>query len=240
MKKFIALALLSFPCFAQVVTLTVDSPWTVFGSGVKHTFAAVPLQLNSVGNLTAISGQRVAIGELKFQQSSVSVTFKGPALSSTTGFRVVGIRAYHEMSALSMSMPEHAINWLFHEPLLVPPGEKMTCRYDMPLIGFGALICAIGTVVPGPVVIPPPPPPPTTGVSAPDSKAPPLSQLVATDGAIWTLVSGQALRNGANTNNPYSPGIQYLYVSPASTIRSLNSNGTYQCWTGSAWAGSGC
>jgi len=189
MKKYfviLGLALLPRAAAAQVATLTVDSPWTAFGSEVKHTFAAVPLQLNSVGSLVAISGQRVAIGELKFQQSSVSVTFKGPALSSTTGFKVVGIRAYHEMSALSMSMPEHPVNWLFHEPLLVPPGQKMTCRYNMPLIGFGELTCAIGTVVPAPV--PPVPPPPAPPPSSPTgNKMPPALSLTDARGATWTL-----------------------------------------------------
>jgi len=230
---------LAFPNGArsQVATLIVDSPWTAFGSEVKHSFAAVPLQLNSVGNLVAISGQRMAIGQLKFQQSSVSVTFKGPALSSTTGFKVVGLRAYHEMSALSMSMPEHPVNWLFHEPLLVPPGQKMTCRYDMPLIGFGALTCAIGTVVPAPV--PPAPPPPVSVVA---NKMPPAGFLIDAQGATWTLKT-QVIA-GENAFACLRAGIKADHCSAMCRSTdgfiygqdNINGGGQWQRWLNPGWS----
>ena len=169
---------------AQVVRMPVDSPWTIWSADVKHSFAASPLQLNSVGSLTAISGQRVAIGVITFQQPSVTVTFKGPAATSTTGFRVVGIRAHHEAAALNMSMPEHPINWLLPAPLLVPPGQPFTCRYDMPLIGSGELICAIGKVVPTTTTPPPPPPPP------PPPHPPPPTTTVSPAGSMITAPTG--------------------------------------------------
>ena len=112
MKRMIAASLLAlFPiaATAQVVRMPLDSPWTSWSAAVQHTFAVSPLQLNSIGNLTAISGQRTAIGMIAFQQPSVTVIFKGPSASSTTGFLVVGIRAHHEAAALNMSMPEHPI-----------------------------------------------------------------------------------------------------------------------------------
>ena len=101
----------------------------------------------------------------------------------------------------------------------------------MPVRQMGALTCTVG---PAPVATPPVVPP-TTGASKPGDQSPPLAQLVAKDGSVWTLVAGQALRNGVNTKNPYSPGIVHLYVALDSGIRSQNANGTYACWLGTAW-----
>jgi len=96
-----------------------------------------------------------------------------------------------------------------------------------------------GVVTLGPVGSTPTPPP-VTGASKPGDSMPPLARLTATDGAVWILMIGSVFRNGADTRNPYSPNIAKIYVSETSTIRSLNSDGTYACWTGTAWAGSGC
>lgn len=63
-----------------------------------------------------------------------------------------------------------------------------------------------------------------------------LPQLVDATGAVWTLAAGIPYRNGVKTSNPYSPGLKYLFVdAPPVQIRSRNKNGTYACWTGTAW-----
>jgi chitodextrinase len=106
---------------------------------------------------------------------------------------------------------------------------------------------------------PPPPPPPPSTFSAPGScTAPaavtgcsvPLPALIDSNGTAWTLVKGVPFKQPAGaasavaTNNPYSPGITYLYVNPGNpnTIRSHNANGTYWCVNPatSLWQASGC
>jgi len=244
MKKLLIIAALlaAAPAGAQVVETPVDSPWNGC-SGCTTTLAAAPLRLNSIGNLEPIPGQRVALGALAFLQPSVSVTFPG---QKTVSMTIVGVRGFHEGSGRNMSMREHPIDWTLSAPLVVPAGQPATCRYDMPVGMDGKLICAVGKTVPVSVTPAPPPPTPTptptpsTSASKPGDTSPPLAQLIATDGASWKLVGGQVLRNDANTANPYSPGIKFLYVSATSTIRSQNNDGTYTCWTGTAWAGSGC
>ena len=216
MRSFIialGLALLPLAAAAQVVRMPVCSPWTAWASETKHSFAASPLQLNSLGNLAAISGQRAAIGPIKFLQPSVSVTFKGPAASSTTGFNVVAIRVHHEAACLNMTMAERPLDHLMPTPLLVPPGQPFSCRYDMPLIGTGELLCGVGPLsalpgaVPPPVVTPPPPPPP-----------PPVSTMASSiaDGAVikgsvvWTVVPSRTPdRVEFAVNNVKSPAVEF-------------------------------
>lgn len=91
---------------------------------------------------------------------------------------------------------------------------------------------------------PAPPPPPAGTVSNPGDRTPvqtgvanSFPQLVDSTGAVWTLVAGKPFRNGVATNNPYAPNISYLIVSAGNPIqiRSQNKNGTYACWTGTAW-----
>jgi chitodextrinase len=91
---------------------------------------------------------------------------------------------------------------------------------------------------------PAPPPPPAGTVSNPGDSTPvqtgvanSFPQLVDSTGAVWILVAGKPFRNGVATNNPYTPNISYLFVSAGNPIqiRSQNKNGTYACWTGTAW-----
>jgi hypothetical protein len=209
----LALALLPLAVAAQsqVVRTPVCSIWAAWSPDVKHNLAAAPLQLNALGNLTVISGQRVAIGAVTFLQPTITVTFKGPAKSSASGFTVVAIRAYHEVACQNISGAERPVDVMLSGPLLVPPGQPFTCRYDtMPA---GEVICQVGAsvTIPPPVLIPgvpstPPPvvtPPPAAGVSPDGTKMPPASELIDGEGAKWTTVpqtGGLASQVGCRRN----------------------------------------
>jgi len=237
----LVLALLPLAAVAQTVTLKVNSIWS-FTEDQKNVLAATLLRKNALsGNLEAISGQRLALEQMKITYGkplivpvSMAATFPGQKSSAMT---VWGVRLFHSGAGTGWEMPEHPINVTFGAPIVVPAGQKLSCLYKMPVGDMGELSCTVGVATPPP---PPPPPPPPTTASKPGDQSPPLAALIATDGAAWTLVSGQVLRNGVNTNCPYSPNVSYLYVSAATTIRAFDPSHGYVCWTGTAWAGSGC
>jgi len=234
----LVLTLLPLAAAAQVVRMPVCSPWTVWASETAHSFAASPLQTNALGNLAAIPGQRVAIGPIKFLQPSVGVTFKGPAASSATGFRVTAIRVHHEAGCLNMTMGEHPIDHLLPAPLLVPPGQPFSCRYDMPLVGYGELICAVGKMVPDAAPAPPPITPPV-GASPNGTRIPPAAQIVDGTGAVWTpttQIGGTATQVGCLRN-----GVRVCDSVDLMTIKDgvvYHLDGTWARWTGSGWISS--
>jgi len=259
MKTLIALiALLPLAAGAQPVRMPVCSPWTAWAAETKHNLSASPLQLNALGNLAPISGQRTAVGAIKFLAPSAGVTFKGPAKSSTTGFRVVAIRVHHEMACLNMTAAEKALDHMLPRPLLVPPGQPFACRYDMPLVGYGELICDVGTlatlppavpIIP-PVVTPPPPPPVVTPPPPPPpvvvgNKMPPATSLADAQGATWTLapqsIPGEnafsCLRNGVKADHcsalcKSSDGFIYGQDN-------INGGGRWQRWLNPGWSAHG-
>jgi len=252
MRYLIALFLLSLlplAAAAQTVSMKVNSIWS-FTEDQKNSLSVTLLRKNSAtGNPEPIPGQRLALEQMKITYGaalvvpeSMSAIFPG---QKTVPMTVVGVRLFHRGSGTGWVMRKDGeidTDPLFSPPLLVPAGQKVFCLYRMPVREMGDVTCSVGAptiVVPPPVVIPPVIPP-TTGASKPGDQSPPLAQLVATDGAVWTLVAGQALRNGVNTNHPYSPNVIYLYVSATNTVRGFDPNHGYACWTGTAWAGSGC
>ena len=242
MRSFIivlGLALLPIEAAAQVVRMPVCSPWTAWAGETKHSFAASPLQLNTLGNLTAISGQRVAIGPIKFLQPSVSVTFKGPAASSAAGFKIVAIRVHHEAACLNMTMAERPLDHLLPTPLLVPPGQPFSCRYDMPLVGYGELICGVGpasalpgATAPAPTPTPTPTPPPPSATSA----VPPSGTITTSQG-VWSFATATASGGNAlllnGVHNGISYGVEYRLVGATLYVRNAQNN--WYTWTGSSW-----
>jgi len=254
MKKYIViagLALLPFAAAAQVVRMPVCSPRTAWAAETKHNLSASPLQLNALGNLTPISGQRVAVGAIKFLAPSAGVTFKGPAKSSTTGFKVVAIRVHHEMACLNMTAAEKSLDHMLPRPLLVPPGQPFACRYDMPLVGYGELICDVGTlatlppalpIIP-PVVSPPPPPPPpvvTPPLSTTSTTASAPTGSLTTAQGTWTFGTATAaggnalLLNGINTGGGFGTKL----VFSAGVLYTFTLDSRWFSWTGTGWISS--
>jgi len=247
MRSFIivlGLALLPIEAAAQVVRMPVCSPWTAWAGETKHSFAASPLQLNTLGNLTAISGQRVAIGPIKFLQPSVSVTFKGPAASSAAGFKIVAIRVHHEAACLNMTMAERPLDHLLPTPLLVPPGQPFSCRYDMPLVGYGELICGVGpasalpgATAPAPTPTPTPTPIPTPTPTTATTAIAPSGSLVTPQGT-WTFGTATAaggnalLLNGINTGGGF--GTKLVFTT-AGVLYTFTLDGRWFSWTGTGW-----
>jgi hypothetical protein len=233
---------------AQTVTMKVNSIWS-FTEDQKNSLAVTLLRKNALsGNLEAIPGQRLALEQMKIVYGkplkvpeSLSATFPG---QKTAPMTVVAVRLFHRGSGTGWSMRrdnEIDADPFPDGPLIVPAGQKVSCTYLMPVGQMGKLTCAVGATPPvaNPPPPPPPPPPPTT-TSKPGDQSPPLAQLIAADGANWVLVLGRVYRNAIETNNPYSPNISFIYISPTNTIRSQATSGVYMCWTGTAWAGSGC
>jgi len=234
----LALAVLPLAAAAQTVSMKVNSIWS-FTEDQKNSLSATLLRKNATtGNLEAIPGQRLALEQMKITYGaalvvpeSMSATFPGQKSSAMT---VWGVRLFHSAAGTGWSMPEHPINVSFNSALVVPAGQKVFCLYRMPVREMGDLTCAVGAptiVVPPPVVIPPVVPP-TTGASKPGDQSPPLAQLVAKDGAVWTLVAGQVLRNGVNTQSPYSPNVSRIYISDTYGIHAFSGDHGYICWGG--------
>jgi len=249
MRYLIALFLLSLlplAAAAQTVSMKVNSIWS-FTEDQKNSLAVTLLRKNATtGNLEAIPGQRLALEQMKITYGSplvvpesMSATFPGQKTSPMT---VWGVRVFHSGSGTGWDQTEHPINVYERPgdpptanrfPLFVPAGQKVFCLYRMPVGQMGDLTCTVGapTVVPPPVVIPPVVPP-ATGASKPGDQSPPLAQLVAKDGAVWTLVAGQVLRNGVNTQSPYSPNVSRIYISDTYGIHAFSGDHGYICWGG--------
>jgi hypothetical protein len=138
---FAAVLLAAGAVQALTVEMVVDSPWGAWASDVKVTLAASPLRRNATtGALEAISGQRVALGEISFLQKTLTVTFPG---QKTSPMSVAGVRLYHSASGTGWTMPEHSINVTLPAPIIVPPSRKLDCRYDMPIATKGKVSCSV-------------------------------------------------------------------------------------------------
>jgi len=243
MKKTLVIALLSLlplAAAAQTVSMKVNSIWS-FTEDQKNSLSATLLRKNATtGNLEPIPGQRLALEQMKITYGSalivpesMSATFPG---QKTVPMTVVGVRLFHRGSGTGWVMRKDGeidTDPLFSPPLLVPAGQKVFCLYRMPVREMGDLTCTVGapTVVQPPVVVPPVIPP-ATGASKPGDQSPPLAQIVAKDGAVWTLVAGQVLRNGVNTQSPYSPNVSRIYISDTYGIHAFSGDHGYICWGG--------
>lgn len=119
---------------------------------------------------------------------------------------------------------------LFPIPYQAPAGQMLAIDVNQ----------KTGEIFLGPVaaVVVTPPPQPPSGANKPGDTSPPLTQLVAADGAVWKLANGQVLKNDANTVNPYSPSVVNIYISAGNCLRATASNGVYTSWNGTSWAGS--
>lgn len=145
-------------------------------------------------------------------------------------------------------MPSQTIDMLKTALTLTQTPPKISWGANAP----GNLRCKIGmkaASIPGVIVAPPPPPPPTTVTVSQfnDCVAPvanvvctdPLPQLIAADGAKWTIQNGRPFRNELDaTRNGYT-GITVLYVSAGGAIREVNPDHGYLCFIADQWAGSG-
>lgn len=113
----------------------------------------------------------------------------------------------------------------------------------------GVKAASITPPAPAPVVVtpvttppgtPPGTTPPTTTPSKPGDSAPPLTELIALDGAKWTYAAGKIFRNGVDviTGNPSGyPDFKRVYVSDIGKICADGSVHGYLCWNGTAWGG---
>ncbi|MFN2405794.1 MAG: phospholipase D-like domain-containing protein, partial [Pyrinomonadaceae bacterium] len=80
-----------------------------------------------------------------------------------------------------------------------------------------------------------PTPTPTPGTESPNNtRVPPATQIVDSTGAVWTLSSGNVLRNGLSTGGN---GSQILYCNQLIYVLGTDSN--WWRWTGSGWTNTG-
>lgn len=191
------LALVAFAAGAQTLEMPIDSPWAVWDSSAKHTWAVQALRRNvTTGTLEAIAGQRVTSGALVFRATQMSALFPGQTSSPMT---VSGIRLFHSATGEGWAIPEHQVNVTLPSDIVVPAGRKLGCTYSMPLTGKGKLTCAPDMTVatgviappptpapvpaptPTPTPVPTPPPPTPTPTPTPTGAAISILQLVRVD-----------------------------------------------------------
>lgn len=219
---------LPLPALPQTVTTTnVDSirnPTTWVSA--KKVASVSPLRLSATGSLEAVAGQRVPLA-VDITQSSVSVTFPG---QKTTAMTVAGLRLHYENTGKGWK-DTGAIDVTLAQPSVAPPGSKLTCRYDMPVIGAGSIACAPGTVVAAPT-----PPAPTASPNG--TVIPPATLIVAADGGQWALgpvVSGkqrEILLNGKRVGTHAE-----TLTKSAKGIFAWNGNNGFSMWNGTTWVG---
>jgi len=139
-RSLTMLFLALLPLFALAQTTPVDSLWGFQTlTNVKHSVAATLLRRNAIGGIEAVPGQRVSMGELRFLQSSLTVTFPGQKNAPMT---ITGIRLYHSATGTGWTMPEHPIN-LVGTLVTVPAGKRLRCTYRMPIAQMGSLECSV-------------------------------------------------------------------------------------------------
>lgn len=141
MKMLIVIAMLCFaaPVTAQTVEMPMDSPWVAWPRGVTPQPSVSALRKTSSG-MEAITGQRVALGEMNFKTLQSSTTFPG---QKTSPMPVAGLRIYYSAKGVGWAAPEHVINVALPTTLVVPAGRKMTCIYSAPMAGVGKLACSV-------------------------------------------------------------------------------------------------
>ena len=220
-KLFLALLLVPVLCLGQTFTIPISSPLN--GTGITIGMAVTPLD----GTGTPITSMTQGWPANTILQTSTAFVFP----STTSVYTISGFELEVNPKGTGWTPKRSALLDTTFPAQTIQPGTSVQAVVTFPLVGSGSVVVTLVTPPPPPIV------PPTTTASAPGScTAPssvsgcptPLTQLIDSTGASWTVLNGRTLMNGKDTNNPYV--VLYLYINGPADLRSHNSNGTYACW----------
>ncbi len=203
----------------QESTYQPDSTWRWLGSAAMDKDGNIALGY-SASNSTIFPQLRYA-GRLA--TDPLNVLGQGEAiLFAGTGSQSGSFNRWGDYSSMTVDPVDDCTFWLTSEYYATTSSFNWRTRIG----SFRFPTCGSGNPTPTPT--------PTPTPSGDNTRVPPATQIVDSNGDVWTLSNGAILRNGAGTGGG---GSQILYCSRS--VYALGTDSSWWRWTGSGWIQTG-